>query len=148
MTFSCIFFQTLLKIFSYLGFESSWNWLVCGVVWGRTIFIHSILFFFLSQLSSGLFVPPCASSMGFFIKILFIFRARGVREKERERNIDVWEKHPLVASCTPPTGDLAQNPSMCPDRESNQLPFCSQADAQSTKPHQPRAYGILIHVTF
>ena len=43
---------------------------------------------------------------------LFIFRERG-REGERE-----GEKH-QCASCAPPTGDLARNPGMCPDWESN-----------------------------
>ena len=42
------------------------------------------------------------------------------REKERERNIDVQEKHQSIASCTPPTGDLAHNPGMCSDWDSNQ----------------------------
>ena len=37
----------------------------------------------------------------------------------------------------PPTGDLAHNPGMCPDWESNQWPFGTQAGAQSTEPHQP-----------
>ena len=41
----------------------------------------------------------------------------------RERNIDVWGKHQLAASHTSPTGDLASNPGMCPDWESNQQPF-------------------------
>ena len=36
------------------------------------------------------------------------------RERERER-----EKHQCFASCTPPTGDLACNPGMGPDWESN-----------------------------
>ena len=45
------------------------------------------------------------------------------REKERERNIDMREKHRLVASLMPPTRDLACNPSMCPDWESNQRPL-------------------------
>ena len=49
---------------------------------------------------------------------LFLERREG-REKERERNIDVREKHPLVASHMPPTADLARNPGSCPDRESN-----------------------------
>ena len=40
-----------------------------------------------------------------FFKILFIFRER--RGRKRERNTDVREKHQLVASCMPPTGDLA-----------------------------------------
>ena len=33
--------------------------------------------------------------------------------------------------------DLAHNPGMCPDWESNQRPFGLQAGAQSTEPHQP-----------
>ena len=66
---------------------------------------------------------------------LFIFRERG-REGEREGG-----KHQcVVASCTPPTGDLAHNPGMCPDWESNWQPFGSQAQAQSTELHQPRLY--------
>ena len=45
---------------------------------------------------------------------LFIFRERG-REGERE-----GEKYQyVVASCTPPSEDLAHNPGMCPDWESN-----------------------------
>ena len=51
-------------------------------------------------------------------------------EKGRERNINVWL--PLAHS---PTGDLSQNPGMCPDWESNQRPFGLQADTQSTEPH-------------
>ena len=55
----------------------------------------------------------------FVFKILFIFRERE-REGERERNIDVREIHWLAASHTPPAGDLAHNPDMCPDWESSQ----------------------------
>ena len=35
------------------------------------------------------------------------------------------------------TGDLACNPGMCPDPESNQRLFGSQAHTQSTELHQP-----------
>ena len=57
-----------------------------------------------------------------FSKILFIFRERG---KDRDRE---GEKHQcVVASCTPPTGDLAYNPGMCPEWESNRQPFGSLA---------------------
>ena len=56
-------------------------------------------------------------------------------EKERERNIDVQEKHGLVASRTPPTRDLAQNLGMCADLESNQQPFGLGDDTQPTEPH-------------
>ena len=53
-------------------------------------------------------------------------------EGERE-----GEKHESVASHTPPTRDLAHNPGICPDQESNLPPSGSQASAQSTEPHQP-----------
>ena len=68
---------------------------------------------------------------------LFIFRQRG-RGGER-----VGEIHQCVfASHTPPTGDLAHNPGMCPDWESNQRYFGSQAGAQATAPHQPCTFCI------
>ena len=41
---------------------------------------------------------------------LFIFRER---EREGEREGEKYQR--VVASCTPPTGDLAGNPGMCPD---------------------------------
>ena len=63
---------------------------------------------------------------------LFIFRERG-REGERG-----GKKHQcVVASHTPPTGDLASNPGVFSHWELNQQPFGSQALAQSTEPHQP-----------
>ena len=69
-----------------------------------------------------------------FKKVLFIYffleRGRGW-----ERG---GEKHQcVVASRAPPTGDLTRNPGMCPDWESNQWPFGSQAHTQSTELHQP-----------
>ena len=69
----------------------------------------------------------------FFKKIyLFFFRERG-REGERE-----GEKHQcVVVSHAPPIGDLARNPGMCPDWESNRQAFGSQSSTQSTEPHQP-----------
>ena len=55
---------------------------------------------------------------GFFLTNIFLkdfiylLLERG-REGERE-----GEKHQcVVASCAPPTGDLAHDPGMCPDRE-------------------------------
>ena len=55
------------------------------------------------------------------------------REGERE-----GEKHQSVAAFhMPSTGDLARNPGMCPDWESNRRPFGLQASAQATEPHQP-----------
>ena len=43
----------------------------------------------------------------------------------------------VVASHMPPTGDLAHNPGIHPDWESNWQPFGLQARTQSTDPHQP-----------
>ena len=52
------------------------------------------------------------------------------------------EKHQcVVASHTPPTGDLAHNPGMCPHWELNQQPSDSQANVQSTVPQQPGHYS-------
>ena len=72
----------------------------------------------------------------FWTVYLFLDRGEG-REKETKRNIDAGKKHQLVASHAPPTGDLAHNPGMCPDWESNSRPFGSQASSQTTEPHQP-----------
>ena len=51
---------------------------------------------------------------------LFLERGEG-REKGAEKHQCV------VASCAPSTEDLAHNPGMCPDWESNQWPFGLQA---------------------
>ena len=42
----------------------------------------------------------------------------------------------VVAPHVPLSGDLADNPGMCLDWESNWQPFGSQASTQSTEPHQ------------
>ena len=51
----------------------------------------------------------------------------------------------MVASRAPPTADLAPNPGLCPDWKLNQPPFGSQAVTQSTEPHQPGLFLLLIH---
>ena len=43
----------------------------------------------------------------------------------------------MVASQAPLTRDLACNPGMCPNWESNQQPSDSQMSTQSTEAHQP-----------
>ena len=69
----------------------------------------------------------------FFKDFIYLLLERGQgREKERDRNINVWL---LIAH---PSKDLARNTGMCPDWESNRRPFGSQAGTQSTEPHQPR----------
>ena len=71
--------------------------------------------------------------MDYFLKdFTYLFLERR-KEEEKE-----GEKHQcVVASHVPPTRDLAHSPGMCPDWESNQWPFCSQAGTQSIEPHQP-----------
>ena len=57
-----------------------------------------------------------------FFNFMYLFLERGEgREKERERNINAWL--PLM---WPPTRDLACNPDLCSDQESNQQPSDSQ----------------------
>ena len=66
----------------------------------------------------------------FFKDFIYLFLEGGEgKEKERERNIEVW----LPLTCPPPA-DLACNPGTCPEWESNQQPFASQFGAQSTEP--------------
>ena len=69
----------------------------------------------------------------FFKDFIYLFLERGEgREKERERNINVWLplKCPLVETW-PTTQAYAL------DWESNWWPFCLQASTQSTEPHPP-----------
>ena len=85
--------------------------------------------------------PPSFMVILFYFLLrfyLFIFRRR-----ERE-----GEKHQCVVdSRTPPTGDLARDPGMCPDWELNQQPFALWADAQSTEPHKPGQFSSFDPVT-
>ena len=71
-----------------------------------------------------------------FLKILFIFFFI-FRERRREGEREDEKQQYVVASCTPATGDLAYNPSMKPDWQSNLQPFASQAHAQSIDLYQP-----------
>ena len=59
----------------------------------------------------------------YFFKKIFLERGReGEREGEKQQCV--------VACCTPPVGDLAHNPDMCPDWELNWQPFGSQTPAK------------------
>ena len=57
---------------------------------------------------------PKTNQVYVFKDFIYLLLER-VRDGERE-----GEKHQcVVASCAPPAGDLAVNPGMCPDWESN-----------------------------
>ena len=73
----------------------------------------------------------------FLKKYLFIysFQRKKGREGERERNIDVREKHQPVASHMHPNQDWTPNPGMCPDWESNWRPLALWDGGQPTEPH-------------
>ena len=45
------------------------------------------------------------------------------RERRREGEREGETHQCMDASCEPPSGDLAYNPGMCPDWESNWQPF-------------------------
>ena len=55
------------------------------------------------------------------VLVLDLFILKGGKEGEKRQFV--------VASGTTPAQDLAQNPGMCSDWESNQQPFGSQASA-------------------
>ena len=78
----------------------------------------------------------------FFLKIVFTFTC-GEGKQVRGR-----ENQCVVAFHVPPAGDLARNPGMRPDWESNQWPFCSQASTLSTEPHQPGLDATLLSSCF
>ena len=71
---------------------------------------------------------------------LFLERGEGEREGEKHQRV--------VASHTPHTGDLACNPGMCPDWESNRQPLGLQAHAQSTEQYQPGLNSVFISRLF
>lgn len=60
-----------------------------------------------------------------------------ILEREEEGEKHRCKKHPLAAPCTPPTGNQARNPGMCPDLEWNQQPFGAWDDTQPTEPQWP-----------
>ena len=77
----------------------------------------------------------------FFKDFIYSFLERGKRGEIE------GEKHKrVVVSHAPSTGDLACNPGMCPDWESNWRPFHSQAVTQSAEPHKPGPFCHLANI--
>ena len=74
-----------------------------------------------------------------FKDFIYLFLERGEQDRERER-----EKYQcVVAPWASPTGELPRNLGMCPDQESNWLPFGLQASTQSTELYQPRIFSLI-----
>ena len=111
------------------GCWAPWSSALVGLSWGWPLCISDkfpggadaaslrampnfLLFWLFRQMCE----PPLTST---FLRFYLLILERGERrEKERERNTDVWEKHWSVAFCMLLLGDLAHNPGMCPDPES------------------------------
>ena len=77
-----------------------------------------------------------------FLKFLKRFYLASFREMGRDGERE-GEECRCARDASTPDGDLACNPGMCPDWESNQQPFSSQASVQSTDPHQPGLLCVL-----
>ena len=120
------------------------------------IFIFQLLFFVTISDPQCVFLVFSRSwflmlwlRISIFLKnFIYLLLERGEgRKKEKGRNINVWEMHGSVAPHTPPAGDLACNPGMCPDWESNQQTFSSQASAQSTEPHHQPGHHLSVYMS-
>ena len=71
---------------------------------------------------------------------LFLERGReGESEGEKYQCVKEKRKITWLPPTCPQLGELANNPGMCPDQESNQRPFDLQVSAQSTELN-PLAY--------
>ena len=70
---------------------------------------------------------------------LFLYLEKGKEGRKRGKH------QCMVASHMPPNGDLDCNPGTCPDWDSNQWPFSSQAGAQSTEPIQPGLNSVVLN---
>ena len=76
-------------------------------------------------------IYDCIKSKWWLLNFLFIYiyiwRFYLFIGREREGDWEGKKHQCVVVSRMPPTGDLACNPGMCPDLESNRRPFGSQA---------------------
>ena len=66
---------------------------------------------------------------------IYLFLERGKGGRKRGRDTSMSERFGCLLHA--PNGDLASNPGMRPDWESNQRHFSLQAGTQSTEPHEP-----------
>ena len=95
------------------------------------------------DVSLPLFLPhfPSLQKNLFFKDFIYLFLERGERRRKRG-------KETSMCGCLShaPIGDLAINPGMCPDWESNQRAFGLQAHAQSTELHQLGPVSFILYV--
>ena len=70
-----------------------------------------------------------------YIFLMLTWRYAFIDFRERERNINVKEKHQPVASIHNPTGDWDCNLSLYSDWEWNPQPLCVWEMLQPTEPH-------------
>ena len=124
------------KIPCYVATRRYWKrW-----VWNRNSPSHNTAPFLKLYFITELY---CDSLLFFFKDFIYLF-LKGGKEGKRE-----GEKHQcVIASCVPTTGHLSHNPGMCPDWESDQPPFRSQAGTESTTPHQPGLQGFVLFCFF
>ena len=110
-----------------------------------TSYLYFILIFKINQLQLYLFLKVLATYLLFKKDFIYFLLERGEgREKEREKNINVWL--PLIPR--PPTGAPAHNSGMCPDWELNRRLFALQASTQSTELHQPGCQLLFLYNSF
>ena len=76
---------------------------------------------------------------------IYLFLGRGER---RKRNIDVKEKHQLVALIHALTRDGTHNPGMCPDPGLNQTPFALWTCTQPTESHQSGLFSLFFNCLY
>ena len=110
-------FCSLMSSFLVLFIKQCYACSVFGLVFKRSIFLWYHFKIYLCT---------------FILKTFYLFIFRERRKGEKHQCV--------IASQVPPTGDLAHNPGIRPDWESNQRHFGSQAGTQSTEPHQPELY--------
>ena len=97
---------------------------VCVCMYISVCIHHCLLGFSPEALATQ--IPPCSRVspgdflFSFSLDFIYLFLERGEgREVQKERNINMQEIHPSVASHTAMTGDPVHNSGMHPDWESN-----------------------------
>ena len=146
-----------LTLISGLCSSSSLHWEHSPLRWSPPVFAHTrqpqggplwasylLLTYVLSLLGIS-DLPLSRSTFLSFKDFTYLFLERGEdRGKEREKH---WCARETLIGCLlhSPTGDLAQNPDMCPDWELNQWPFGLWDDMQPTEPHESILYFVFWH---